>query len=159
MGPFLQMPRYMTKIGRSFGGQTQRDLFFATGLAIRYAWAPRWSFLSELGYAGVVERGESAGGVLAFAGVEFREGLDTYATNQLFVGGGVGYERYGAGNDSVALNLLLARIRVGYRHVFGPSVALDLGLDGGPAYAFASTGGASTDVVLVGASFAFVVAF
>jgi len=160
LGPFLNMPRYFTKLGDNLGNGP--DLFFGTGLAIRYAWSPRWTFLSEIGYAGVIERGESAGGVLTFVGVEYRAPLDHYATNQLFVGGGLGYERYAtAAENSIALNMLLGRARFGYRHVFGPSVALELGLDGGPAYLFATANGVTADdsVMMIGGAFAFVVGF
>jgi len=152
LGPFLYMPRYVSGAG-------QADLFFGTGLTVRYSFTSRWTFVSELGYAGVLERGASAGGILTFAGFEGRVPLDGFASNQLYLGFGAGYERLSSGESDVALNFILGRGRFGYRHVFGPSVAIELGVDGGPALVVPSGGGDSEVRAVIGGAFAFVVGF
>jgi len=65
-----------------------------------------------------------------------------------------------AGLDA-AFNVFSARGRFGYRHVFGPSVGLEVTVDGGPAVFQASFGNFSggTLVGLVGGNYALVIAF
>ena len=134
VGPFLMLPRYFMSDGAT------SDPGFVAGASIRYSWSPSFTFLMEAGYAGFGTTGEigSKGGPLIFAGVEWRIPLNTYASDQLFLGIGPGFEHYEDSKLKIGLNVVNARGRFGYRHVFGPSVGLELGVDGGPGIGFAS---------------------
>ncbi len=156
-GPYLQMPRWFS----AFKGA--QSLFFAVGISLRYAWSPEWTFIGDIGYAGLLDRGitvtaggSAPGGLQTFVGFEGRIPLDTYSSNQLLLGIGPGYEFLSAGGGG--LHYVLARGRFGYRHVFGPSVALELGVDGGGGGIFGSSGG-STGTGLVAGNVAFLVGF
>ncbi|MBX3187445.1 MAG: tetratricopeptide repeat protein [Labilithrix sp.] len=133
IGPYLQLPRYFFT-----GGQTS-DFGFAIGASFRYSFGPVTSFLLEIGYAGFGTAGEGAsqGGPQTFLGFEFRVPLDRWASNQIYLGLGPGYERYGTATN-VASNVIAARGRLGYRHVFGPQVGLEIGADGGAGVAIIS---------------------
>lgn len=159
VGAYLNIPRYFARL--SDGSGSTADLNFGAGLGLRYAFAEHWSFISELGYAGVIDRGESMGGVMLLAGAEYRAPLDRFATNQLYLGVGLGYERFSTSGSDFALNYILGRGRFGYRHVIGPSVAFEIGLDGGPGVAVASGGGGSDSVgvAVIGGALGFVVGF
>ena len=143
VGPFLHMPRYY------FSNGTTSDNGFAVGASIRYAWSSSLTFLIEAGYVAFGTTGEvgAFGGPLAFVGIEYRIPLNTYATDQIYLGIGPGFERYVNGRTKLGLNVVNARGRVGYRHVFGPAVGLELGIDGGGGIAFASglPAGATSD--------------
>ena len=154
VGPFLQIPRYFISNG------TTSDTGFAVGASIRYAWSPSLTFLIEAGYVGFGTTGEigKIGGPLAFVGIEYRIPLNTYATDQLFLGIGPGFEHYENSRTKLGLNVVNARGRFGYRHVFGPSIGLELGVDGGPGIAFASgdaagsSGGSNSIILITGAA-------
>jgi hypothetical protein len=158
IGPYLSIPRYF--VG-SEKGVVVNQASYAIGATIRYSFGPGLSFISELGFAGLASSGAlAANGPLAFAGVEVRVPLDTYASNQLILGVGPGFERYTVSGSELGLNIFSGRGRAGYRHVFGPSIGLEFLLDGGPAYL--TTTGVKSDgkvVGLVGGSYAFVIAF
>jgi Tetratricopeptide repeat len=126
---------------RSVGSGSSTDLGYMVGGSFRYATGSVLSLLAELGYTafGRNGRGGSSGGVQTFLGLEGRFKLDERATNQLFVHFGPGYERLTASVTKSALNVLfIPRMRLGYRHVFGPAMALELAADGGPFYYFVS---------------------
>jgi len=149
LGPYMNLPRYFTRV-------PDVDLFMAFGISIRYAWSPSMTFIMELGYAGALDRGASASGVQTFMGIEGRIPLDEYASNQLFLGGGAGYENLGSQGAST-LHMALGRARFGYRHVFGPSLGLEVGVDGGGGYLGGDGGGDASG--LVGGSLALVIGF
>lgn len=160
IGPFLQVPRYFMADGET------SESGFAIGATVRYAWTPSLTFISELGYVSFGTSGQDSkiSGPLLFAGVEYRIPLDTYASNQIYLGIGPGFERYGSANTKIALNVLAARGRVGYRHVFGSAVGLEIGLDGGPGIAFISglPDGANSDsqnLILISGAVALVIGF
>ncbi|MBS2020488.1 MAG: tetratricopeptide repeat protein [Deltaproteobacteria bacterium] len=158
LGPYLQLPRWFSAYKGS------QSLFFAVGLSLRYAWSETWTFVGDIGYAGLLDRGVAVnvagvgapGGVQTFVGFEGRIPLDTYSSNQLYLGIGPGYEYLTAGGSGG--HFLLARARFGYRHVFGSSIALDIGADGGGGGIFGSSGG-SAGTGVVAANVAFVVGF
>jgi len=160
VGPFLQLPRYY------FADGNASDSGFAVGISVRYAWSPSMTFLMEGGYVGFGTTGDigAYGGPLAFVGIEGRIPLNTYASDQLFLGVGPGFERYQNSRTKLGLNVVNARARFGYRHVFGPTVGLELGIDGGPGIAFASAdaAGQSSDskaIILIGGAAALVIGF
>jgi hypothetical protein len=157
LGPFLSVPRYFIGEGARTG------LGYVVGAAIRYSFDPAISLISEVGYSAFGEAGgvSFASGPLVLLGVELRVPLDKWASNQLVLGFGPGFERSTTSGTRAGANVWEGRGRFGFRHVFGPSVALELTVDGGPAY-FVPTGSSSGDnavVGLIGGSYAFVVAF
>lgn len=155
LGPFLMLPRY-------FVGDTgvSKDSGFAVGGTLRYAWSPTLTFISEIGYAGLGTSGQasSVGGPLLFVGIEARIPLDRWASNQLVLGVGPGFERYTTSGTQTGLSLFEGRARFGYRHVFGPSFGLELLVDGGPVYAKVDDVDGAVGGV-IGGSFAFVIGF
>jgi hypothetical protein len=158
IGAFLTIPRYF------FSDYVSSDMGYALGAAIRYAWAPELTFISELGFSGFGTSGaaSSASGPLVFAGVEYRIPLNKWAGDQLLLGAGPGFQRFTVSGSKAALNAWEGRARFGYRHVFGSAVALEGSVDGGPAFVQATGSGTSSDgkvVGLFGTSFAFVVGF
>ena len=133
VGPFLQLPRYF------FANGTTSDSGFAVGASIRYA----WSSVAHVHHRGRLRRlrhrgrdRASSAARSSFVGIEYRIPLNTYASDQLFLGIGPGFEHYENSRTKVGLNVVNARGRFGYRHVFGPAVGLELGVDGGPGIAF-----------------------
>jgi hypothetical protein len=154
LGAFLTIPRYFVGDGAS------KDLAYAVGGSLRYAWSSSMTFITEIGYAGVGESGQptSASGPLVFVGIEGRLPLDTWSTNQLYLGVGPGFERYTLSGTKVASNLFEGRGRFGYRHVFGPSVGIEFGVDGGPVY-IKPEGADGRTLATIGGQFAFIVGF
>ena len=154
VGPFMMVPRYFV------GSGVQKSLAFAVGATFRYAWSSSLTFISEIGYAGIGESGQpsSSGGPLLFAGFEVRLPLDTWATNNIILGVGPGYEHYTVAGTKAAANVLAGRGRLGYRHVFGPTIGLEITADGGPAFIKAD-GGDGQVVGVVGGALALVIGF
>lgn len=158
LGPYIQLPRWFS----AFRGSS--SLFFSVGLSLRYAWSETWTFVGDIGYSGLLDRGitnvgsgSAPGGLQTFVGFEGRIPLDTYSTNQIYMGIGPGYEYLGGGGGN--LHFLLGRARIGYRHVFGSNVGLEIGADGGGGAIFAGGGAGSQGTALVAANVAFVVGF
>lgn len=157
LGPFVSIPRYFV------GENANKDLGYSVGAAVRYSSGPGLSFISEFGYAGVGSSGDvtAVSGPLVFLGVELRIPLNKWASDHLILGVGPGFERYTSSGTEGGLNAWEARGRFGYRHVFGPSVGLEILVDGGPAY-LQPTGALSGDGKvqgLVGGSYALIVGF
>ena len=157
LGPFVSIPRYFVGDGAS------KDVGYSIGAAIRYSFGPSVSFITEFGYAGVGKSGElsASSGPLLFAGLELRIPLNTWASDQLVLGVGPGFERYTNSGTQTATNVWAGRGRFGYRHVFGPAVGLEFLLDGGVADVVptGSLGGDSKIFGLVGGSYALVIGF
>ena len=130
IGAFLHFPRYFV------GDGATSDAGYGVGGTLRYALGGALTLTSEFGFAGVGTGGSntSASGPLLAAGVELKIPITRYASDQILLKGGLGYERYTVSGTRVATNGLLGRFAVGFRHVFGPSLAFDLLFDGGPAY-------------------------
>jgi len=141
---------------RSFVGQGSGSdsIGYSVGVTPRYAFTSYFSLVGELGFAGFGARARTAsGGVALWVGAEFRVKLDSYASNSLLFGVGPGFERY-VGLDrsnASALNTGHIRGRIGFRHVFGANVGLDLSFD--PAVVFASADGPPTIVTVNGQTF------
>jgi hypothetical protein len=154
VGPFMMVPRYFV------GSGVQSSLAFAVGATFRYAWTSSLTFISEVGFAGIGESGQpsSSGGPLVFAGFEVRLPLDTWATNNIILGVGPGFEHYTIAGTKASANVLAGRGRIGYRHVFGATIGLEITADGGPAY-FKADGGDGQVVGVVGGALALVIGF
>jgi opacity protein-like surface antigen len=120
---------------RQLGSGSSSDLGYYFGASLRDSLGSVGSVVLEIGYAGFGTSGalSSSGGIQTMLGLEARFGLDPNATNQVFVLGGFGYERFKNSNSKVVANVFfLPRARLGFRHVFGPSLGLELSADGGP---------------------------
>jgi hypothetical protein len=154
LGPFLHLPRFWLGEGAS------RKLAYGVGLALRYSTGPTVSIISELGYAGIGTSGEASArsGPLLMGGIELRLPVSRYAGDHILLRGGLGYERQVVSGTRAVSDNVLGRFGLGFRHVFGPSLALELLADGGPAYVIPENGDSRLNAV-VGASIAFVVGF
>jgi hypothetical protein len=168
VAPFLMLPRYFvggssstpSGIGAFSTSASRSDLAYGIGASIRYAWSSSMTFLAEVGYGGIGETGasSSSGGPLVFVGVEGRVPLDKWSSNQLVLGIGPGYEHYTFAGSKQTTNIVDARARFGFRHIFGPSIGLELLVDGGPAYR-KREGTAGEVVGVVGGMFALSIGF
>jgi hypothetical protein len=163
IGPFLQIP---TKFFFLSGTGTLSDSTgYAVGATFRYATGPIFTLISELGYAGIGTSGAAtaAGGVTLFLGGELRFPFSRYASDQIYAGAGVGFQRYVIKDANTGFDFVPLRIRAGYRHVFGPAVALEIGPDLAlNVLAIPDGGGGSTQVMksgTIGGALAFLVAF
>ncbi len=134
----------------------------AVGAAFRYSLGKTSTVLAEVGYV-VVNSGDptsSAGGPGVFAGYEARIPLTKYTTDAFLLGGGLGFERYSKSSAGVVVNSLIPRGRLGYRHVFGSSIGVEVTGDLGMAYLFASEGPIDSPVTVVfGGYLALVIGF
>lgn len=155
IGPYFQL-RDFTKAG--YGGSE------AVGCAFRYSLGAPSSLVTELGYSTINSTGtdSSLGGLMLFGGYEARVGLDPRYTNAILFQAGLGYERYAQGGTGLVASMVLPRGRFGFRHVFGPSIGLELGGDVG--YAFVSilgsdASGANSSSFMIGGSVALLVGF
>lgn len=155
LGPFVQLPRYFVGEGAQTG-----ELAYGVGGAFRYSTGPTLSLISELGYAGVGTSGASSSmsGPLLMGGVELRIPISRFAGDHLLLRGGLGYERYVVSGTRAVSNDVLGRFAFGYRHVFGPSLGLELLADGGPVLIMPESGDNRVNGV-IGLSVAFVVGF
>jgi hypothetical protein len=154
LGPFVHLPRFFV------GEKAATDLAYGTGLALRYSTGSTITLVSELGYAGIGTSGENTAqaGPLLMAGVEARLALSNWASDHLLLRAGIGYERYVVSGTRAVNGNVLGRFALGYRHVFGPAVGLELLADGGPALVVPENGDSRLNGV-IGGSVAFVVGF
>lgn len=155
LGAYVHIPRYF------FGEGTSSDMGYAVGGRIGYAMSSSMTVLGEVGYAGIGEGGTNTGaaGPQVLAALEGRFPISRYGSDQILLGGGLGFERYVISGTRVGVDIAMARFKLAYRHVFGPSLALDLGVDGGPGQVFPDGGGESRTVAAVGGAAALVVGF
>jgi tetratricopeptide (TPR) repeat protein len=125
IGAYLY-PRYVANPW-SFG--------FGQGVGVRAGYALNsWSSLSlELGYMAQLSSGEAsrADGFTTMFAWEMRFPFDRWADNQFVFSVGGGYENLTNSLLGQAYASFVARGRAGWRHVFGPSFALDILADGG----------------------------
>ncbi len=122
---------------RGLFGTLNTDVGYSVGVSPRYAFNSWFGLVGELGFAGFGARArEAIGGIAVWVAPEFRVRLDSYASNSLLFAFGPGYERY-TGLDRAnpaAFNSGHLRGRVGFRHVFGANIALDLTFDPGVVF-------------------------
>jgi hypothetical protein len=170
LGPLVHIPRFFV------GGAAPKDMAYAVGGTIRYSTGPTFALVSEVAYGGIGKSGDTtaAGGPLVFLGGELRVGISHYNSDQILVGGGLGFERYVVSGTRVGADFIPLRGRLGYRHVFGPAVGIEATLDGGAAYMIPDSQSVTTSsapsgtttvksdnqvVGVVGGTFAFLVGF
>jgi hypothetical protein len=163
VGAYLQVPRFVWADGERVNGETMS----AFGVTLRYAFGPTVSFVGDVGWTRLPVRNTSAvgGGPQLFAGLEARIPISRFATDQILLGGGAGYEHYGipialggVALQTAEVNFVAARLRAGYRHVFGARVGLEAFVDGGPGY-FIPSSGDSSFALTVGGTVALVIGF
>lgn len=154
LGPYLHIPRYF------FVSGSTSDMAYSVGARAGYSTSSSLMLVAEVGYAaiGTSGRNTSAGGPLFMLGAELRIPISRYASDQILLGAGLGFERYVVSGTRVGVDYFPARLKLGYRHVFGPALALDIGADGGPAYG--KPDDVDGEIVgIVGGSAAFLIAF
>lgn len=154
LGPTVQLPRYF------FDSHLSKDLAYSVGGSLRYSTSGSFMINAEAGYASAGESGTAVhvSGPLLFLGGIYRVGLSRYNTDQLMLGLGVGFERYTSSSSTLGYDIVPLRAKLGYMHVFGPSVGLEVAVDGGPAYLIPDTVGNKV-VGVVGGSLALLVGF
>ena len=130
IGPYMHLPRYFFQNG------TTSDLSYSVGGTLRYSTSGKFMIVGELGYTSIGETGTPAhlSGPLVSLGGLFRIGLSRYNTDQLLLGLGVGFERYANSSTNVGGDIIPLEAKLGYMHVFGTSIGLELAVTGGPAY-------------------------
>ena len=125
VGAYLY-PRYVANPW-SFG--------FGQGVGVKLGYALNsWSTLAlELGYMAQLSTGDAsrADGFTTMFAWEMRFPFDRWADNQFVFSVGGGYENLTNNNIGQAYASFVARGRAGWRHIFGPSFALDILADGG----------------------------
>ncbi|MEO8876900.1 MAG: tetratricopeptide repeat protein [Polyangiaceae bacterium] len=155
IGPYFAL-RDFTKKG--YGGSE------AFGAAFRYSFGAPSSLVGEVGYSTINSTGTDAalGGLMLFGGYEARLALDPRYNNAIIFQGGLGYERLSQGASGLVASIVLPRGRLGFRHIFGSSIGLELGLDAG--YGFVHVlgvegDGADSGSFMIGGSIALLIGF
>jgi hypothetical protein len=114
--------------------------------------------MTELGYVTYSDANMSGPGL--FAGYEARFGITKYTSDAIILGAGLGYEHYRAADNGGTMSAVIPRARLGYRHVFGESMGIELHGDGGMAKYFTDLQGVSIAVTpIFGGYIALVVGF
>ncbi|MBL8608106.1 MAG: tetratricopeptide repeat protein [Myxococcales bacterium] len=124
---------------RKFMGKTSPDdLGYTVGGTIRYSASANATLYLDAQYVGIGESGSSGkqSGPGTYFGFELRLHLTKYASDAILLGAALGYEGYTESNTQVRTHYGIGRGRFGYRHVFGPSLGLELTGDGAGALAF-----------------------
>ena len=152
LGPYFQ-GRNWTKAGFSWGE--------AFGCALRYSLGAPSSIVTEVGYSQINATGSDTklGGLMLFGGYEARLGLDDRITNAIIFQGGLGYERLTQGGTGIIASIVVPRVRGGFRHVFGPNIGLELGIDAGYGFVHIVDSDANDSSLLIGGEVALLVGF
>ena len=105
------------------------------GAVLRYAVSESSVLFGEVGFMGQLGfsggGADSSNGVTTLLGYEYRLPLDKWGDNQLFFSAGGGYEQLTQQAIQQVYASFVGRGRAGWRHVFGPSLGLDVAADGG----------------------------
>ena len=130
LGPYVHVPRIY------LGENRDDQVGYAVGGALRYSGSASTTGLAEIGYAGIGTQGEASAksGFMTFLGIEGRFPVAKYSGDHILIGAGGGYERLERSGSRVVSDYFLARARVGFRHVFGPTLGFEMLVDGGPGY-------------------------
>jgi hypothetical protein len=136
LAPFLSAHKWIIN-GTSFGDSTTWSE--AVGLQLRWSVGPQSAFLFEAGYELFNSTDVATiSGLTSQIGYELRVPFDPSYDNQFLLGLGVGYDFlvYSPKDASFSSQNgggVIPRVRLGWRHMFAASVALDLSLDAGVA--------------------------
>lgn len=117
--------------GRGFVGLTNGVSGYGVGATLRGSLGQASTVFGEVGYVAYrsgsdAASGERAGGLSLGLGYEARIRLDQFASNAIVLAGSVSYERITDTNTNVVGDLVDPRVKLGYRHVFGPGFGLEL---------------------------------
>jgi hypothetical protein len=133
----------------------------AVGAAIRYSLGAPSTLVTEIGYSTINSTGTDTalGGIMLFGGYEARVGLDPRYTNAILFQGGLGYERLSQAGTGGVASIVMPRVRGGFRHIFGPSIGLELGVDAGYGFVHIVDTSANGSQFVIGGSVALLVGF
>lgn len=138
LGKGLSLGPYLNLRGIFGGGSSAFSAGF--GGQLRISVGPSVAFLGEVGFANVGGT-YPINGLQTMLGIEGRVRFDKLSMNQLLLVGGIGLEHLSSATlGSSTTYLLPPRVRLGYRHVFGGSLAWDISAEASP---FLSTSGGS----------------
>jgi hypothetical protein len=137
IGAFIGLPRYFI-----IDGSTS-DLSFLTGGRVGYSTGKYITLYGEFGLAGLTsstgqarDRNRNSNtGPFVGLGVEARLPITARASDQILLRLGANYEHLINEEKRSITHLVPGRLALGYRHVFGPSVGLEVLVDGGPGVA------------------------
>jgi len=136
LAPFLSAHKWLIN-GTSFGDSTTWSE--AVGLQLRWSIGPQSAFLVEAGYE-IFNSTDVAtiSGLTSQVGYELRIPFDPDYDNQFLLGLGVGYDFFAFSPKDASFSSengggVIPRVRLGWRHMFAASVALDVSLDAGVA--------------------------
>ncbi|CAN5156703.1 hypothetical protein BH09MYX1_BH09MYX1_57450 [soil metagenome] len=109
------------------------------GARVGYAFAGASSLLLEVGYRNNRGTGSASqsGGIQLALGYEARLALDRWSTNQILLAGFLGFEDAKQDGSGLLFRSFVPRGRIGWRHVFGPTIGLEFDADVGVAMTFA----------------------
>lgn len=137
VGALVGIPRYFIVDG------TASDLSFLAGGRLGYATGKWVTLYGEFGLSGLTssegqqrDRNRNSNtGPFVGLGLEARIGLTARASDQILLRLGANYEHLINEGNRAITHLVPGRIALGYRHVFGPSVGVEILVDGGPGVA------------------------
>ena len=120
-------PRYV------FGDPYAFQVGQGIGARIGWAFASSSTLFVEVGYMNQLSGGslQEKDGLMTLLAYEARIPFDHLGSNQLVLAAGGGYENLTLESLGQTYACIVGRGRAGYRHVFGPSFALDIAADGG----------------------------
>ncbi len=103
------------------------------GAKFGYSFGELSTLFVELGFMSQLSTGSDAvkSGFTGLLGYEVRIPLDRWATNQIVLSGGAGFENLTDDTIGASYASFVGRGRAGYRHVFGKGFALEFLADGG----------------------------
>lgn len=134
LGPILSFHLWQST-QLSFGDdQTQAE---SVGLVFRYSFGEKTAMLVETGYEHFNTTGSGAAeGFSSQVALEFRFPLEPSYNNQLTLAPGLGFEYVVLQSDIASVSsseagAIVPRLRFGWRHMVGPSTAVDVALDAG----------------------------
>jgi hypothetical protein len=120
--------------GRGYGGLSNGMYGYGVGATLRGSVSAVSTIYGEVGYVtystgGDDDTGIREGGFSLGVGYEARIRLDQFVTNAIILAGTVSYERVVDSNSRVLLNNVDPRAKLGYRHVFGPGLGVEVGAE------------------------------
>lgn len=139
----------------SYWGFSQR-----TGIKLGWSAIRLNTFYIEAGLHWVdADKPSGASGPEALIGWELRLPIDAYASHQILLGAGMGYERFVVNGTNAASSCISWRGKAGYRFAIGPGFGMELTFDAGPLLAFSERDGSSWALLNLGGTFALAVGF
>lgn len=136
LAPYVGVRRWFAPTG---GGSSAGLWAETLGARLGYAWSDTSSVVFEIGYERFNQPATSpitTNGLSLQLGYEARAPVSGIDNNFIF-GVGVGFDQLFNSTNAVAIEsvpnfgALYGRLRLGYRHNFGPGAALEFDLDGG----------------------------